>query len=295
MDEGSKIEALNRGADDFLTKPFSSIEVKTRLANLLRTASLQRDLRNRNRELQNTLEELREAESRLIQSEKMNAIGSLAAGLLHEINNPLNYAMTAVQFALDAAGEDDGLRDILHDIDEGMRRIRDIVTDLRAFAYPEKADQQQPFDLQEAVETAMRFTARDQNGRLIERDLAEPRRVLGSRSHITQVLVNLISNAQHAVEQIDDQRTPRISIRSEPVGDRLRVSVRDNGIGVAPETLPRVFDPFFTTREVGEGTGLGLSICHTIIKNHGGSLEIQSEQGRWTEASFDLPLAGTEN
>lgn len=294
MDEGTKIEALSRGADDFLTKPFSSIEVRTRLQNLLRTAALQRDLRDRNQELEQTLTELRETESRLIQSEKMNALGSLAAGLLHEINNPLNYTLTALQFALQSAGDDEDLKETLGDIDEGMQRIRDIVSDLRAFAYPERAEQQQPFDVNDAVETAMRFTARSRNGLLVERDLNAPCRALGSRSHITQVLVNLLSNAQRAVEQVKDQRTPCIRVHAERRDGRLIVGVRDNGVGIDPEVRGRVFDPFFTTRDVGEGTGLGLSICHTIIKNHGGSIDVQSEKGRWTEVIFDLPLAETE-
>ena len=124
-DEKSKIDALERGADDFLTKPFSSVEIRTRLANLLQTSQLQRDLRHRNDELTQTLKQLRDTEAQLVQSEKMNALGSLAAGLLHEINNPLNYTLTAMQLALESAPRDDeDLMDTLNDIDEAHSRYR---------------------------------------------------------------------------------------------------------------------------------------------------------------------------
>jgi two-component system sensor histidine kinase PhcS len=105
-----------------------------------------------------------------------------------------------------------------------------------------------------------------------------------------QVLVNLLSNAVRATRPVAEARTPRVDIIAERDGKRLRVALRDNGVGIEPEVLPRIFDPFFTTRDVGEGMGLGLSVCHTIVANHGGRLQARSEPGQWTEVSFDLPL-----
>lgn len=158
-DEQVKIEALNSGADDFLTKPFSIVEVKTRIRNLLAAGALERDLRERNRELERALKELQMRELQLIQSEKMNALGSLAAGLLHEINNPLNYMRMAVTMAQrGAVGEDEKLAKHLRDIEAGIKRIEDIVGGLRDFAYPEQAANQQPFSIRESLQAALRFS-----------------------------------------------------------------------------------------------------------------------------------------
>ena len=259
-DEGTKLEALERGVDDFLTKPFSLIEVKTRIRHHLKEATLQRDLRERNVELQNTLDRLQSTEAQLIQSEKMNALGSLAAGLLHEINNPLNYTITAVQLLQDALDHeptfDDDARETIQDIDQGMKRIRDIVTDLRAFAYPQEGQKREPFEVADALEIAMRFTAHLRNGIQIESDLESSCPVIGSKSQFSQVLVNILVNALHAVEQVTDRREPQIQVRCLREGAHLVMRIRDNGVGIDPESLSRIFDPFFTTRQVGQGMGL---------------------------------------
>lgn len=295
VDEASKLEALNRGADDFLTKPFSTIEVTTRLANLLRTADLQRDLRERNTELRNTLDQLKSTEAKLVQSEKMNALGSLAAGLLHEINNPLNYTLTAIQLLQhNTSDQTEDVVETVADIEEGMNRIKGIVSDLRAFAYPDQSHLRDKFNLQAAIESAIRFTAHELDGIQIEIEIDESIQIQGSRSHITQVLVNLILNALNAVKSESSGRTPMIRISCATKGAKSVLSVWDNGTGIPGEVLPRVVEPFFTTADVGQGMGLGLSICDTIINNHGGTLDLKSEEGQWTEVSFDLPLVGTE-
>jgi signal transduction histidine kinase len=293
VDEQAKLTALEQGADDFLTKPFSSVEVKTRLRNLLASAILERDLADRNRRLQKTLAELEATQAQLIQSEKLSALGSLAAGLLHEINNPLNYSLTALQLLRGdpEVSENELMSEMLADIDEGMQRIRAIVSDLRAFAYPSEAERRMPFDLADALESALRFTSHELKGIEVERALPEPARVLGSRSHITQVLVNLLANAAKAIAPLAGERVGRIQVIAVTRGARLHVRVVDNGVGMAGETLKRIFEPFFTTRDVGEGMGLGLSISHTIVANHGGRLLVESRQGEGTELAFDLPLA----
>jgi signal transduction histidine kinase len=293
VDEQAKLTALEHGADDFLTKPFSSLEVKTRLRNLLRTARLQQDLEHSNAELRETLAELKSTQAQLIHSEKLNALGSMAAGLLHEINNPLNFTLTAIQIAraAEVLDEHPELEEIFADIEEGMERIKAIVSDLRAFAYPKDAEMEGRFDFGSALESALHFTAREHQGLRIERDLPAGATVIGSKSHIVQVLVNLIGNAAKAVAPVLSERPGVIEVLGEIHNGRLLVRVRDNGIGMDAETLERIFDPFFTTRDVGEGTGLGLSISHTIIKNHGGSLRASSEPGQGSELVFDLAVA----
>ena len=292
-DEQSKLQALESGANDFLTKPFSTVEVLTRLRNLLENARLERDLAVRNVRLEQTLRDLEATQAQLIQSEKLNALGSLSAGLLHEINNPLNYSLTALQLlGSDPSIQGDELmRDIVGDIKEGMERIRAIVSDLRAFAYPTEAEKQVAFDLNEALEAALRFTAHELKGIEVIKGLPAPALVLGSKSHLTQVLINLLTNAVKAVGAVADGRVGTIRVQAEERNGRLHVRVSDNGVGMDEKTLGRIFDPFFTTRDVGEGMGLGLSICHTIVSNHQGCLAATSRPGEGSELSFDLALA----
>jgi signal transduction histidine kinase len=295
VDEQAKLSALDNGADDFLTKPFSSVEVKTRLRTLLAAATLERDLAERNQRLQKALVELEETQAQLIHSEKLNALGSLSAGLLHEINNPLNYSLTALQMIRSdpSIAGDELLADMVADIDEGMQRIRTIVSDLRAFAYPSEAEKQVPFPFEEAVQSALRFTANELKDVRVVQDVCGSR-VLGSKSHITQVLVNLLSNAAKAVSLAPKPAGGEIRITAAAREGRLRVHVEDNGVGMDSGTLNRIFEPFFTTQDVGEGMGLGLSISHTIIANHGGQLFAESQPGVGTVMSFDLALAGDE-
>ena len=291
-DEQSKLTALENGANDFLTKPFSTVEVLTRLRNLLENARLERDLAVRNARLEQTLKDLEATQAQLIQSEKLNALGSLSAGLLHEINNPLNYSLTALQLlGSDPSIQGDELmREIVGDIQEGMDRIRTIVSDLRAFAYPTEAEKQGAFDLNEAVESALRFTAHELKGIEVIQELPAPAWVLGSKSHLTQVFINLLANAAKATGAMTDGRVGTIRIEGEERDGRLWVRVSDNGVGMDEQTLGRIFDPFFTTRDVGEGMGLGLSICHTIVSNHQGRLTATSRPGEGTELTFDLPV-----
>lgn len=292
-DEQSKLTALENGANDFLTKPFSTVEVLTRLRNLLENARLERDLAARNARLEQTLRELESTQAQLIQSEKLNALGSLSAGLLHEINNPLNYSLTALQLlGSDPSVQGDELaREIVGDIQEGMDRIRAIVSDLRAFAYPTEAQKQGTFDFNEAVEAALRFTAHELMGIEVSQCLPTPALISGSKSHLTQVLINIIANGAKAIGAVTDGRMGMIRIEGDERGGRFWVRVSDNGVGMDQQTMSRIFDPFFTTRDVGEGMGLGLSVCHTIVSNHQGRLTASSQPGEGTQLTFDLPLA----
>lgn len=292
MDEETKITALENGADDFLTKPFSKVEVQSRLHNLLETARLEKNLKMQNEELAETLRALKDTQARLVQSEKLNSLGTLTAGLMHEINNPLNFTLTALQVAQrdPSIKDDEDMQELFSDIDEGMQRIRTIVSDLHTFAYPTEAEKQRPFLFSQALESAMRFTAHQHRQHMLKQDLCEQDEVQGSQSHIVQVLINLLSNALRAVEAVQDSRNGEIVVTSRVRDGRLHISVRDNGTGISEEIRSHIFDPFFTTQDVGDGIGLGLSICHTILENHGSSLSVESKEGEWTEFSFSLSL-----
>ena len=228
VDEEAKLTALKHGADDFLTKPFSRLEVKTRLKNLLNATVLEKELKRRNISLQVALTELKQTQAHLVHSEKLSALGRLSAGLLHEINNPLNYSMAALEMArMDLCSEADGeIRETIDDAIDGMKRISDIVVDLRAFAYPSECDKTMDFDFKEALTSALRFTAHELKGITIEQELDPCSWVRGSRSHIIQVLINLFTNSAKAIARISGQRPGRITISSTIKKQRLVVSVK---------------------------------------------------------------------
>ena len=289
MDEASKIAALEGGADDFLTKPFSTLEVKTRIAGLLRTAALQVALAERARELERAILKIRETESQLVHSEKMSGLGTIAAGLLHEVNNPLNFTLTALQVAHGSIPRNDhALKEILDDIGQGMNRIKTIVSDLGMFAYKSSGNENEQFDLSAVTESALRLISHELGEIAIERDIPAGMLLRGSRTQLSHVLMNLLVNSAKALMGVSG-RAPRITISARSVDGGHQLVVRDNGSGIPPEVLPRIFEPFFTTRAVGQGTGLGLSIVHTIIANHGGTISARSEAGQWTEFAIFLP------
>jgi len=289
-DEEVKLQALDYGADDFLTKPFSPAEVRTRVRNLLKTQALEQRVHARNDELSKALDHLQATQQQLLQSEKLNALGQLSAGLLHEVNNPLNYTVTALSLAkgLPSVHGDEMLADIIADIDEGMQRISTIVSDLRAFAYPSDAARHHPFGVRAAVDKALRFTSHETRDFTIEVDVADDLEAEGSESHIVQVLVNLVTNAVKAIAARGTGGPGRIGIEAMRGGGRLSITVGDNGIGMDEATLNQCLNPFFTTREVGSGMGMGLSICNTIIGEHGGTLKVDSHVGQGTTVAFDL-------
>jgi signal transduction histidine kinase len=292
-DEEAKIIALKHGADDFLIKPFSGLEVRSRIVNLIRAAQLESDLHRTNAELKQSLQQLRETEAALVQNARLSSLGTMAAGLLHEIGNPLNFMGTALQLAArdPTIQADPDTADTLKDIHAGYERIHRVVTDLRGFTAPHRPEHPRPFNIESAVDHALRFTAHIQKGITITRNIAEDGIVDGSQSTIAQVLVNLIVNAVAAVHSVEELRKPEITISSVVEGEELIVSVRDNGTGIDPKIQAQIFDPFFSTKDVGEGMGLGLAVSHRIIANHGGSLTVKSSLGEWTEFRFNLPLA----
>jgi signal transduction histidine kinase len=288
-DDETKLEALQGGADDFMIKPFSSEEVISRVHNLLENSALQRHLRERNQALEEALIRLRMAEAQLIQAEKMNALGSLAAGLLHEINNPLNYAQVAVHLAREQITDGDGrIKEMLTDAAEGMQRIGSVISSLRTFAHPETDSLERPFMVGEAIDLALRFTSHQCAGITIARQGNPTRQACGSVNQISMVLVNLLSNGARAIRSAGAGREGLLVVEVEEREARVCLKVTDNGIGMDAERMRRVFDPFYTTSEPGQGMGLGLTICHTIVRNHQGRIGVDSQPGVGTTVWLEL-------
>ncbi len=263
----------------------------------LRLFALQHEVSEKNTVLQQTNRELAQIKGMMMQQEKMAALGTLSAGLLHEVNNPVNYSMMALNMALmdPAAAASADLKESLTDAKEGMQRVQSIVTDLKTFAYQKPGgDSQRIFLFEKALQSALRLTGFELKGVAIDKTLPLDTHVVGDEPAIIGVLVNLLGNAALALGKAAQSRpglAPQIAVRAGRQDGRLVVHVRDNGTGIAADNLARVFEPFFTTREVGQGLGLGLAVCYAIVQRHGGQLTVASEEGAWTEFSFDLALA----
>ena len=260
-----------------------------------RLFALQAQMEEQNVVLQETNRLLAEVKGQLIQREKMAALGTLSAGLLHEVNNPVNYSLMAINMALmdPVTGQSADLKESLTDAREGMQRIQGIVSDLKTFAYQKPGvDSERIFLLEKAIQSALRLTSFDLKSIKVEVTLPQDTHVLGDEPAIIGVLINLLSNAAQALSGAG-RAQPTISIHGVHHEGRFCLSVRDNGSGIAPENIGRVLEPFFTTRDVGAGLGLGLSISYGIIQRHGGLLAVTSEFGVWTEFSFDLAVPPT--
>ena len=293
-DERAKLSALEAGASDFLTKPFSSTELQTRLGNLVVSYHYQRELTKMNADLENSLEELKETETQLVQAEKLASLGRLSAGIIHEINNPLNYAKTGL-YVLNSIGDSlepeakEEFKDIFTDVQDGIDRVANIVSDLRTFTHPDTR-QRDLAPVNDIVQAALRFLSSEIKDNVdIIQDLPEDMTIYANPNQITQVLLNLIQNAIDALRQkefSDDE--PTVTISGNNSNGTCSIVVRDNGPGIPEENLGRIFDPFFTTKEIGQGMGLGLSICYRILEQNGGQIRVHSRLGEFSEFTLEL-------
>jgi PAS domain S-box-containing protein len=232
------------------------------------------------------------------EASRLAALGTLAAGVAHEINNPLSYVVANVAHVRDRAaalapGVDPAeLRheviDPLAEAEEGARRVRDIVRQLRAFAGPDA--QVGPVDPARALRAALSMAQNEirQRARAVT-EIAETPPVLGLENRLTQVFLNLLVNAAQAIpEGRGGTNEVRATLRAE--GDSVVAEVSDTGAGMTAETRARVFEPFFTTKGPGSGVGLGLAISHSIVVGMGGRIEVESEPGAGSRFRVVLPV-----
>jgi PAS domain S-box-containing protein len=241
--------------------------------------------------------EQRETEARLRLNERLASIGRLAAGVAHEINNPLAFVSSNLGFIESELrrlplSEDDRreLLEALSDAREGSERMRLIVQSLQSLSRGDAAVLK-PLALHEVLESALRLASgRWSGGSRLVRDYGEVPRVLGNPVQLAQVFTNLLVNAAQALPPGGGE----IRLVTRLLGDSVAVvEVRDTGCGIAAEHLERIFEPFFTTKPVGEGTGLGLSLCHDIIRGLGGVMTVDSLVGEGSTFRVFLPVADT--
>lgn len=242
--------------------------------------------------------------ARLATQERLVTTGTLAAGIGHEINSPLTYVISNIDFAQEELrGMTDGsssvnmgrlreLVDVITEAREGAERVRRIVRGLKSLA--RAAEPPQPTDLRNVIEMAMNLSMHELRPKatVLVSPISVPA-VLADESRLTQVLVNLLVNAAQAFPQ-SDPTCNRVEINVVPSASHVAIEVADNGPGIAPEVLPRIFDPFFTTKPVGNGTGLGLSISHSIVTSLDGELTCVTQLGMGTTFRVVLPLPKTQ-
>jgi signal transduction histidine kinase len=269
-----------------------------------KVADRTRTLDEKNQELEGALQELRDTQEQLIIREKMASLGSLVAGVAHEINNPIGAVISASDVAnrcVDAVrdfvrenAESDSSRvrsasEILDEnirvISEAARRVSEIVRSLKNFARLDEAEYQET-DIHEGIDSTLTLVKHLVKGRIdVVKQYGDIPKLPVYPNQLNQVFMNLIVNA---IDAIEDKGAITIVTASD--GKVARVRIEDTGKGISPEHIRRVFDPGFTTKGVGVGTGLGLSISYNIIRKHGGTIDVESEPGRGTRFTITLPL-----
>jgi len=337
-DREMKIEGLELGADDYVTKPFHPRELMARVRSLVRLYRLQSELGERNVELEDSngrlaqsneelevaMRELREAEEHLVESERRAALGELAAGVAHEVNNPVNFALNALRnlqrqvedvrtFAtkLGDATEDanpaqrlrelerlsdelaiedaaEMLTELVEIANDGLERTHRLVGGLRDFAAPSRGPHER-VDLELGLRSTIQLVCSGLPPNVeVHTDFpAESPAILGDRAALNQVFLNLLKNAAEAL--VPDGG--RIEVALKVVEAFAVIEIRDDGPGMSSETLERLFEPFYTTKEAGKGTGLGLSISRRIAREQNGDLEAGSELGEGSVFSLRIPIS----
>lgn len=328
-DQEIAVEAMKSGATDFRTKSNLTSEAllqSIRFAIQLRKEEDRRefaetrlkksndDIQATNEELQKSLQRLREAQNHLLRSEKLASIGRLAAGVCHEILNPLNIISGHVQALKMERESDQDLGEDLYSITEEIDRIEKIVGGLLKFSRKEDMELKHS-DINEELESVLSIMEKEMfldNIQVVRQFDPDLPRIEIDANRMRQVFLNLVNNARYAMEcggvlTVTTEKIYKEQIRNRRKTDAdkelekievhqeifLRIKIADTGTGIKKSDMMKLFDPFFTTKPEDKGTGLGLSICYTIIEKHLGTIEVESEYGKG--ATFVIELPGPTN
>jgi two-component system NtrC family sensor kinase len=229
-------------------------------------------------------------EERMIMTDRLASIGELSSGIAHEVNNPLTSVIGIIQLLMARGDIPDDILNDLQLINDEAQRASKVARNLLVFAR-KHANELQFASVVQAVEKVLELRAYDQKNNNIQviRDFATDLPAIEmDYFQIQQVFLNIIINAEYAMKEAHNGGT--LTIKTEKVGEMVRISFTDDGPGIPKENLKRIFDPFFTTKELGKGTGLGLSICHGIISQHHGNIYVKSELGKGAKFVIELPL-----
>jgi PAS domain S-box-containing protein len=237
--------------------------------------------------------ELKRLEEQLIQSEKLAAMGQMLAGVAHELNNPLTAILGVTELLREREGLDEPSKRQLELTHRQARRAARIVQNLLEFARP-ASPQKKPLDVNSLVERTLQLHEHSlRRSNIVVDFTAQPALpgVIGDGNQLIQIFLNLITNAEQAIREV--RETGRIQIRLSQYAGKILLTVQDDGVGIRPEAMPRLFDPFYTTKRPGGGTGLGLSICLSIVKEHGGTIEAEALPAGGSAFTVYLPASGS--
>lgn len=278
-----------------------------------------KDLVQKNLNLDSKHSELQTMQSQLIHQEKMASLGRLVAGIAHELNNPINFVHGNLPYLeeyvqdlrkiVDSVEIKDperkqqledlkeevkydflvtDLDNILADLQEGADRIRHIVRNLKSFSRLDEAELKDASvhdGLESTLKILSQYYGRDKIK--VEKRFGEVPEILCYPGQLNQLWMNLLSNAAQALEKTEN---PKVEIETKLEDKKVSILVKDNGPGIKPDIQSKIFDPFYTTKPVGQGTGLGLSICHSIVERHGGSISLDSKEGKGTSFTVIIPI-----
>jgi two-component system, NtrC family, sensor kinase len=268
-------------------------------------AAMAEKLVQANHDLQEANRKLKETQAQLVQNEKMASLGQLVAGIAHEINNPLAFVVNnlfIVESGLDGLGPEieahlaePSLKKLhramarLGEMGQGLDRVKALVRDLRTFSRLDESELT-TLDVVEAIDAALLLFKHKMNGVMhVEKQYAPAHTLVCYAGRLQQVVMNLIGNAVDAILGKGGAQGT-IAVTTLQTSGFFLISVRDTGMGIPEAIRSKIFDPFFTTKPVGQGTGLGLAISYGIVQDHGGSIEVQSEEGMGTEFIVRIPL-----
>ncbi|MFT6261285.1 MAG: signal transduction histidine kinase [Bermanella sp.] len=306
---------------DFKSEILDQCEVASyQISSILEASINNKKLEDSYSEITNSHEKLKQAQSQLVQSEKMASLGQLAAGVAHEINNPIGFVMSNVStlkeylaifsqhialtnelIRVSKGPEVDAIRlldeeqnltfmisdinDIMEDCSDGLRRVKDIVSNLKSFARSDDEEASE-FDLNECIINTIKVVWNELKYKVtLHKDFSlDLPRIPGHEGQVGQVIMNMLVNATHAIGEKGD-----IYISTSKVESGVQISIKDTGEGMSEDVLAKIFDPFFTTKGVSDGTGLGLSISYGIIESHAGNIKVSSKVGEGAEFIITLP------
>lgn len=286
------LEEMRRALRDKL-RSTEEVNLDLERAVQMRTA----DLARKNRELAEALDKLTRAQEQLVRSEKLASIGQLVAGIAHEINNPVNAIVNTVGPLEEAINEIDGadpaargdaareVREMVRVVQRGAQRTKAIVTALHNYS---RTDDESvvDFDVDRSIDDSLELLRHLLKDKTVTKRYGDVGRMRGHAGQVNQVFMNLLTNAAQALAGRPDAT---ITIETRGDASMIEVRIEDNGQGISPEVLPRIWDPFFTTKDVGEGTGLGLSIVHELVERHGGTIGCETKVGVGTVFTVKLP------
>ena len=287
-----------------------------------------RELYIKNQKLEESYKKLKQQQALTMQNEKLATLGTLSAGVAHEINNPLAFVLSNLESLpiykkafmallkfnqnyvadsgmperfreeleqlmekedLEFLGED--MSGLIDDTIEGIQRVKEIVQNLRSFSRTQGSDYVEA-DLLEGVNSTLKLlNAELKNSVTLKLDLQPLPKIVCNPNQLNQVFLNLIMNAKHALA---DCANPTIKVASNVRDEVVHIRIADNGCGMPPEVVKEIFVPFYTTKPIGEGTGMGLAIAYGIVKDHGGKINVHSQEGRGTVFDIELPVASSK-